>query len=70
MVFKLFLASLLLLASLLIRLIVGIPTVAGVPAIAGLPSAVYACDVPIVSAAVHPTVSNVLVTSSCCCYCP
>ncbi len=44
--------------------VVVIPTVAGVPAIAGLPSAVYACDDPIVSAAVHQTFTNVLVASS------
>ncbi len=35
---------------------VGIPTVAGIPDVA--------------SAAVHLTIANVLVVSSCCCYCP
>jgi hypothetical protein len=49
--------------------VVGISTVPGVPSVAGLPSAVYACDDPIVSAAVHPTFTYVLVVSSCCCYC-
>jgi hypothetical protein len=52
------LASLLQLASLLAS------TVAGSPAVAGLPSAVYVCDVSIVSAAVHRTVASVLVVSS------
>jgi hypothetical protein len=62
----LFLASLLLLASLLASTVVGITTVAGIPAHAGLPSAVYACDVPVVSDAIHLTVANVLLVSSCC----
>jgi hypothetical protein len=41
--------------------VLSVPTVAGILAVAGLISAVYVCDVPIrVSAAVHPTVANVI----------
>ncbi len=38
-------------------------TVDSIPAVAGLPSATFVCDAPIVPAALHPAVANVLVAS-------
>jgi hypothetical protein len=52
----LFLASQLLLVTLPdASAFVCFPIVASIPAIVGLPFSVYDCDVPIVSAAVYPT---------------
>ncbi len=54
----LFLASLLLLASLLAT------TVDGITTVAGLPSAVYVCDIPVVSAAIHTLDSRTIQTTA------
>jgi hypothetical protein len=44
--------------------VVRVPAIAGILAAASLISAVYICDVPIpVSAAVHPTVANIIAYS-------
>ncbi len=44
--------------------IVGVSAVVGIPAVKGFPSAADVCDAPIVSAAVHQTVADVLFVSS------
>jgi len=50
------------------NIVLGISSVAGIPALASLLFVAEDGDVPIVSAAVHPTVASVLVLS-CCCSC-